>query len=205
MTKLNRKPLLNAIDSSHEDVRRMHRLKSGDDHALDELMARWQPPLVAFILRFTDNQEDALDLAQETFVRVYDRRHRYEPSAKFSTWLYSIAMNLCRNHARWRGRHPTISLHSRGEENDASLETTLPALADTPADSAERSDLASAVREHIHNLPRDLRNVVLLFEYQELGYGEIAVTLACSPKAVETRLYRARKLLKERLSRWWFT
>ncbi len=180
----------------------MHRLKAGDDLALSELMARWQTPLVGFILRYTGNQSDALDLAQETFVRVYESRHRYQPGAKFSTWLFTVATNLCRNRARWRDRHPTISLHGSGEEDDPGLENTLPAPGDTPADSAERNDLASAVREHIQALPHDLRTAVLLFEYQDLGYEEIAATLGCTPKAVETRLYRARQLLRESLSRW---
>ena len=180
----------------------MHRLKAGDDLALNELMGRWQTPLVAFIVRYTGNPSDALDLAQETFVRVYESRARYQPSAKFSTWLFTIATNLCRNHARWRERHPTVSLHRSGEEDDCSLESTIPAPGDTPADTAERNDLASAVREHIQALPHDLKTVVLLFEYQELGYEEIAAALGCTAKAVETRLYRARQLLRASLSRW---
>lgn len=180
----------------------MNRLKAGDDLALNDLIGRWQTPLVAFILRYTGNPSDALDLAQETFVRVFESRHRYQPSAKFSTWLFTIATNLCRNHARWRERHPTISRHGSGEEDDGSLESTMPAPGETPADTAERNDLANAVREHIQALPHDLKTVVLLFEYQELGYEEIAVALACTPKAVETRLYRARQLLRASLSRW---
>jgi RNA polymerase sigma-70 factor (ECF subfamily) len=165
-------------------------------------MNRWQNPLVSFLLRYIGNREDALDLAQETFVRVFQSRDRYEPRSKFSTWLFTIATNLCRNQARWRERHPTISLHGSGEDDAPGLESTTPAPGETPADSAERHDLASAVRAHIQELPHDLRTVVLLFEYHDLGYEEIAATLHCSPKAVETRLYRARKLLREALSRW---
>jgi RNA polymerase sigma-70 factor (ECF subfamily) len=78
----------------------------------------------------------------------------------------------------------------------------VPAPGDTPADSAERHDLASAVREHIQKLPHDLKTVLLLFEYQDQGYEEIAASLGCSSKAVETRLYRARQLLRDSLSRW---
>jgi RNA polymerase sigma-70 factor, ECF subfamily len=180
----------------------MLRLRDGDDLALGELMERWQESLGAFIYRYTGNKEDALDLAQETFVHVYDNRARYQPTARFSTWLFKIAANLCRNHARWQERHPTVALHrSRdGEEPDA--ENSIPASEDTPADSAERNDLASAVRDHIQQLPHDLRTVVILFEYQDLGYQEIAAALNCSPKAVETRLYRARKILREALAHW---
>jgi len=84
------------------DAELMLRLKSGEDSILNELMTRWQQPLVAFIYRYIRHETDALDLAQETFVRVYETRHRYTVQAKFSTWLFSIAANLCRNYLRWR-------------------------------------------------------------------------------------------------------
>ena len=180
----------------------MLRLKGGDDLALNELMIRWQNPLVGFIFRYTGSHEDALDLAQETFVRVFESRGRYEPRSKFRTWLFTIATNLCRNHARWRERHPTVTLHDTGEEKDAALENALPAPDGTPSDSAQREDLAGAVRAAIQALPHDLKAVVLLFEYEEQGYEEIAAALGCSPKAVETRLYRARQFLREKLARW---
>ena len=190
------------MNTDDADVQTMLRLKGGDDLALNELMGRWQNPLTGFILRYTGNEQDALDLAQETFVRVFEHRDSYEPRSKFSTWLFTIATNLCRNQARWRERHPAVTLHGSGEDDDPGLEDTMPAPGDTPADSAARHDLASAVRAHIQELPHDLRTVVLLFEYQELGYEEIAATLGCTPKAVETRLYRARKILREALARW---
>lgn len=184
-----------------DDVRCMERLKAGDDLALNELMARWQKPLVAFVLRYTGNERDAVDLAQETFVRAYESRHRYEASGKFSTWLFCIAVNLCRNLARWRERHPSVPLnHTDG--NFPAPQDSLLAAGGTPADNAERDDLASAVREHIQKLPHDLRTVILLFEYQDMGYDEIAKSLGCTPKAVETRLYRARHQLRESLTRW---
>ncbi|MEA3208837.1 MAG: hypothetical protein QOE70_1894 [Chthoniobacter sp.] len=187
------------------DIQTMLRLKGGDDLALNDLMSRWRQPLVGFILRYTGNEPDALDLAQETFVRVFEHRGSYEPRGKFSTWLFTIATNLSRNQARWRERHPTVTLHSSGDSDDPRLEDTLPAPGDNPAASAERRDLANAVREHIQELPHDLKTVVLLFEYQDLGYEEIAATLGCTPKAVETRLYRARRSLRESLSRWQIT
>jgi RNA polymerase sigma-70 factor (ECF subfamily) len=184
------------------DVGLMLRLKGGDDLALNEIMRRWQEPLTAFIYRYVGNEADALDVAQETFAHVYESRDRYEPRAKFSTWLYTIAGNLCRNFGRWQQRHPTVSLHAHTGDDDSSLEATLPSPDELPSDTAERNDLASAVREHIQALPHDLKTAVLLFEYQELSHQEIAAVLGCSPKAVETRLYRARKILREGLARW---
>lgn len=185
-----------------QDAEIMLRLKAGEDLALNELMNRWQAPLVGFIQRYTGNQEDALDLAQETFVRVYESRHRYQPTAKFSTWLFTIATNLSRNLARWRERHPSVSLDAADDDDKPGLGTLIPAPGDSPADTAEHNDLASAVREHVQNLPHDLKTVVLLFEYQDLGYEEIASALKCTRKAVETRLYRARQQLRESLTRW---
>ncbi len=183
-----------------EDRTTMLRLKGGDDLALNELMSRWQHPLAAFIQRYTGNAEDALDLAQETFVRVYESRHRYKPRAKFSTWMFTIASNLCRNHARWRTRHPTVALESSAADDTPSIGSTLPAPGHSPAESAEREDVAAAVRAAIQSLPHDLRTAVLLFEYQDQSYDEIASALGCTAKAVETRLYRARKILRDLLS-----
>src|SRR4030095_16121993 len=113
--------IVHSASESEADIKAMLRLRGGEDLALGELMQRWQEPLVSFIYRYTGNKEDALDLAQETFARVYESRIRYQPTAKFSTWLFKIAANLCRNHARWQERHPTVALHhSRdGDEPDA--------------------------------------------------------------------------------------
>lgn len=193
---------MNADTTGADDLNCMSRLRAGDDLALNELMNRWQQPLVAFILRYTGNAEDAHDLAQETFVRIYESRQRYEPTAKFSTWMFTIASNLCRNLSRWRERHPTVSLSAASSDDDVGLGAALSAVGETPADSAERDDLACAVREHIQKLPHDLKTAILLFTYHDLGYEEIAAAVGCSPKAVETRLYRARQILKESLARW---
>jgi RNA polymerase sigma-70 factor (ECF subfamily) len=186
------------------DAALMSRLSAGDDLALNELMQRWQSPLLSFLLRYTGSRDDALDLAQETFVRAYENRHRYQPRAKFASWLFTIASNLARNHARWRKRHPTVPLDAPadGEGKGESAALAVASAEPTPADSAEREDLASAVREHIGRLPHDLRTAVLLFEYDELSHAEIAGALGCTPKAVESRLYRARELLHKALSAW---
>jgi RNA polymerase sigma-70 factor (ECF subfamily) len=188
-------------EDAPDDLDLMRRLISGDDLALNELMSRWQTPLVAFILRSTGNQEDALDLAQETFVRVYESRNRYQPGGKFSTWLFTIATNLSRNLARWRDRHPVVPLDEPFEQCEDGVLSFIAAPGDSPSDSALRSEVVSAVRDHVDELPHELRTVVLLFEYQELDYEEIAAMLGCTRKAVEARLYRARQFLRKSLIR----
>lgn len=178
----------------------MSRLQSGDDLALNELMARWQQPLASYLYRHVGNETAALDLAEETFVRLYESRARFEGRAKFSTWLYTIATNLSRNHHRWRARHPNIPLDApMTGDSPTALAEVLPANTETPADAAISHDRARQVREAIDALPEEQRTAVLLFEYQDLSHAEVADILGCSAKAVETRLYRARQGLRERL------
>lgn len=191
------------MDAEH-DTHLMLRLQSGDDGALNELMTRWQTPLIRFIYRYVGDQDEALDLAQETFVRIYQNRAGYRASAKFSSWLFTIASNLCRNSIRWKLRHPTVSLAREDDCNDnpADAMDALPGRdGEAPSDTAEQNETVRCVQESIQSLPHDLKTVVLLFEYEDLSYEEIAGTLSCSPKAVETRLYRARKILREKLER----
>ena len=190
------------MDPERQDTRLMLRLQNGEDSALNELMSLWQTPLVRFICRYLGDRTEALDLAQETFVRVYQNRHRYRPTAKFSSWLFTIATNLCKNYIRWEHRHPTVDLARDDDEaGPANPADSFPGSGRTPSAIAEQSDLAHYVKESIQNLPHDLKTVVLLFEYEDLSYEEISTILACSPKAVETRLYRARKILREKLER----
>jgi len=94
-------------DHNDPDHSCMFRLIQGDDLALNELMERWEKPLHLFILRYVGNYADSIELAEETFVRVYHHRSRFNFQSKFSTWLLTIAANLCRHHARWRRRHQT--------------------------------------------------------------------------------------------------
>lgn len=191
-----------------EDKRLMAALATGDGTALDTLMARWQKPVRHFVLRYVSNEHDAEDLIQEAFVRVYRHRTRYRPSSRFSTWLFTIALNLCRNHAEKAGRRPTVSLDAppagaADSEDDA--RTALQRHATTeagPSDQALASERAQAVRDAIKELPHDLRSAIVLFEYQHLSHAEIAEISGVTPKAVETRLYRARQRLRERLARW---
>ncbi|MCX6967342.1 MAG: sigma-70 family RNA polymerase sigma factor, partial [Verrucomicrobia bacterium] len=138
-------------------------------------------------------------LAQETFVRIYENRASFR-GGPFSSWLFSIAANLSKNHARWKARHPTVSLDAVQEGEGAAHE--FPSPSGSPSDHAASEELATAVRDAVQALPHDLKTVTLLFEYQEQSHSEIAAALGCTSKAVETRLYRARQILRERLARW---
>jgi RNA polymerase sigma-70 factor, ECF subfamily len=180
------------------DAELMLRLKNGEDSILNELMTRWQRPLVAFIYRYIRHETDALDLAQETFVRVYDTRRRYTVQGKFSTWLFAIAANLCRNYLRWRQRRRELGPETPDVE-ETELAERVQSLDDAPDQAAMRSESISLIKVAIDKLPHDLKTAILLYEYQSLSYVEISLVLRCSVKAVEMKLYRARQLLRERL------
>lgn len=189
-------------DSHEADAAAMARLRGGDDLALNELMARWQQPLVSYLARLCGNEATALDLAQESFVRVYEARARYDARAKFAAWLYTIARNLARNAHRWQQRHPAVSLDAPTNENGGTLATHLPDGAPAPDASAVQNERAVAVRAAVADLPEDQRTAVLLSDFEDRSHADIAAVLGCSSKAVEARLYRARQFLRERLSRW---
>lgn len=187
-----------ALENQPDDETLMAALAGGDVRALDALMLRWQRPLQAFLYRHLLNEADALDLAQETFVRIHQNRARYRPGSRFSTWMFQIALNLARDHARKRTRRRTDSLDAAPPEVIAGLAGT-----ETPPDlAARRAEETAAVRAALAELPEELRAVVVLFEYQNLTHAEIGEVLGMTTKSVESRLYRARDKLRARLSRW---
>lgn len=177
----------------------MARLCAGHDEALNALMDRHGERLFHYLLRQLNNEADAADLAQETFVRVYHHRARFDPAQKFSTWLYTIATNLVRDRFRWHQRHPQVSLDAEREETGAMVDT-LPDPAASAGDQMAAEERAVEVRKAIQSLPDDLRAPLILSEYEGLSHAEIGTVLNCSAKAVETRLYRARNHLRKRLA-----
>ena len=180
------------------DSELMTRLAEGEDLALNSLMTRWSDRVVAFLFRMTGQREAAVDLAQEVFVKLYQARRRYRPQGNFSTWLFAIAANLARNHARWKARHPTVSLDATDPDGAHSLPEPVDPR-HTPGEAALAREKSAAVNAAILALPLDLREALTLFVHEELGYAQIAQLAGCSPKAVETRIYRARQILKQQL------
>ena len=187
--------------SDDQDRADMLRLASGHDVALNELMERHGPKLFNYLLRSLQNENDAADLSQETFARVYHHRSKFDPQLKFSTWLYSIASNLVRAKFRHRSRHPELALDTENPQTGADFRETIPAEQPTPSESLQTAETSDAVRHAIADLPEELRTPLILSEYEDLSHAEIGSILDCSPKAVETRLYRARKQLRSALSR----
>jgi RNA polymerase sigma-70 factor (ECF subfamily) len=185
------------MDSDPGDEELMRHLRSGEDTALAQLMHRWEVPVKRFIFRIVGSTEEAEDLAQEVFVRVYRKRDTYREGTKFSTWCFSIAANQARNRLRWWRRRPAISLDAWNEAGgDAADESRVGESASSKAVSHEQ---IAAVQAAVTALPLDLRTALVLFEYEDLSMAEIATALNCTAKAVENRLYRARQQLRQTL------
>lgn len=184
-----------------KDTQDMARLAGGHDAALNELMERHGEKLFHYLVRCLQDEEEAADLAQETFVRVYQHRARFDSGQKFSTWLYTIASNLVRDRYRWRARHPQVSLNAEHEETGTELSARLVHPDATPREFLETTERVAAIRDAVAALPEELRIPLLLAEYEDKPQGEIAQILSCSVKAVEARIYRARKQLRASLGR----
>jgi|ERR1051325_49474 RNA polymerase sigma-70 factor (ECF subfamily) len=192
---------METIDTEAVDKADMERLAKGHDGALNDLMERHGGPVFQFLYRMLGDEQDANDLAQETFVRVYRNRERFDGN-KFTTWLYTIAGNLARNEYRRRSRHPAVSLQSENADNDAKLEESLASPQAGPREAAERHEQFDAVRAAVQELPDELREALVLCEWEEMSAADAATVLQTTSRGVESRIYRARKLLREKLKRW---
>jgi RNA polymerase sigma-70 factor (ECF subfamily) len=181
-----------------EDLPLVRALQAGDDSTLNELMARHKTALFHFVYRYVRNEADAAELTQETFVRGYFNIHSFVPKARFITWLYAIATNLCRDHVRsrhHRDANRTFSLSS-GEDHKP---VDLPSQGPGPDEIAERDERMKAVEAAIDRLPHDLKTALILTAIEGLSHLEAAERLGTTPKTIETRIYRARKRLGKAL------
>jgi RNA polymerase sigma-70 factor, ECF subfamily len=192
---------MNEPGTGQQDASDMQRLVNGNDAALNSLMDRHSERLFHYLIRHLQNEDDAADVAQEAFVRVYQHRAKFDAHQKFSTWLYTIATNLARDRLKWRSRHPQVSLSQSISGSDRTMGDMLPDSKPSPDDVATSNERAQAVRDAIAALPEDLRTALILSEYELLSNVEIANVLRCSVKAVESRIYRAKQRLRERLEK----
>jgi RNA polymerase sigma-70 factor (ECF subfamily) len=187
---------MNAPNADGQDTQDMARLVAGGDAALNELMERHAEKLFHYLFRSLQDESDAADLAQETFVRVYQSRAKFDGRQKFSTWLFAIASNLVRDRFRWRSRHRQVSLDAENEATGNDFRETLSGHEPSPSESMQAEERAEAVRCAVAALPVELRLPLVLAEYEGRSQAEIGEILGCSVKAVETRTYRARQQLR---------
>ena len=186
------------------DVQLMLDVKSGDEASFELLLHRYRTPLVNFLYRMVRNREQAEDLAQEVFIRVYRARAEYVPSAKFTTWLFRIATNLALNSLRdnrYKKLEDSIDAPARidsedGDDRPLDVAEPHPNIEQHLVDDAR----VKMIRHAIDKLPEKQRAAVLLHKYEELDYAEIAKILSCSESALKSLLFRAYEALRVELA-----
>jgi len=183
------------------DVALMVRVREGDTDAFRELVERHQRAVINTIHRAIGDAWEAEDLAQRVFLQVYRSAKRYQPTAKFTTWLFTITRNTILNEHRRRSRHAAESLEVLQEPRDPeSAGWQAPdKTAPDPAQEVIERELKQKIMEAVRELPEAQRTAVILCRYEGLSYEEIAQVLDCSVSATKSLLHRARLTLKEKL------
>lgn len=195
MTKVNQE---NSLDA---DAQLMLRFREGDLQAFESLFSRHCRSVVNFAYRFVRNREIAEELAQEIFLRVHDAAPGYRPEAKFTTWLYRIATNVCLNEVRrpqFRRLHQSLDSPSSDDPDGKPIE-----IEDKQRPGAqtllERETVARALRQALEHLPEKQRLAFILNKYQDLSYAEVAEIMRISEKAIKSLIHRAKETLAARL------
>jgi RNA polymerase sigma-70 factor (ECF subfamily) len=181
-----------------QDAQLMLRVKEGDSCSFELLLEKYRRPVINYLYRMVQNQAIAEELAQEVFLRVYRARDRYEPTAKFTTWLYRISTHLALNSLRDR-RPERYHMSLDGDEQNGQRPLDLPDQRTNREDDLVASDRLEAVRRAIASLPEKQRAAVIMHKYQELDYTHIAGALGCSVSAVKSLLFRAYETLRGKL------
>ena len=187
-------------DQIDPDAALMLRVREGDRDAFAALVDKYKQPVMNLVYRTLRDATEAEDLAQHVFLQVFKSAHRYEVAAKFSTWIFTIARNLCLNEIRRRSRHPADSMDG-GREGDE--EHPARQLEDarnfSPPDTLLQRELETKVDEAVNSLPEKQRTALLLCRQEDASYEDIAKVLGCSVSATKSLIHRARETLKEQL------
>ena len=182
---------------SSEDL--MIRIAEGDQNAFEILVNRHQTFILNLVYRFMGDRTQAKDLAQDVFLRVWQGAKGYRPDAKFTTWIYRIAANLCLNELKSARRKNWFSFRHTTEDTDNTLEETLPDKSPSAEDLLLTKERSRQISEALQSLPANQRMALVLKRYDDLPYEEIARIMDCSVSAVESLLVRAKKALQEKL------
>jgi RNA polymerase sigma-70 factor (ECF subfamily) len=174
------------------DADLMLRVKQGDFAAFEELVNKYKQPVMNLVYRTLPDATEAEDLAQHVFLQVFKSAHRYEVSAKFTTWLFTIARNLCLNEIRRRSRHPADSLDETYADND---EQPIRQVEDARIFSPPETLLQGELEEKIE----EQRTAILMCRGDELSYEDMAKVLECSVSATKSLIHRGRETLKQKL------
>src|SRR5262245_59681705 len=179
----------------------MIQVQQGDESAFAELVERYQNRVLSLLYNALGHMQEAEDLTQDVFLRVYRARHGYQPTAKFSTWIFTITNNLALNARRSRRTRRTVAIQGRdsGPLGARPEEQLAPATGPTASGQLRASEAAELVREAIQKLDERQRLAVLLNKFEDLGYAEIARIMGTTPTAIKSLLSRARTNLRDML------
>jgi RNA polymerase sigma-70 factor (ECF subfamily) len=181
------------------EVGLMLRVQAGDAEAFAELQRRYADRVCGYFCRLLKDRAEAEDLTQDVFLRLYRSRHRYQPRARFATWVFHITQNVARNALRSRRRHPCVRLDTQAPAGRSLLELLLPDRAEPPSGPLERDELAGLVRAAVAELGGRQRTAVELHQFHDRTYAQVAAELDMTPKAAKSLLYRARNHLRAAL------
>jgi RNA polymerase sigma-70 factor (ECF subfamily) len=188
-------------DDPERDIRLMEKVRAGDTDAFRELVEAHQQRVIGTVTRMIGDHNDAEDLAQQIFVRVWKSAPRWEPTAKFTTWLYTILRNLVFNECRRRARHKTTSLDAATDDEDHPQQ-----FADgnvkSPDTTMLDAEMQDAIERAIQELPEAQRMAVIMRRYQDVSYEAIGEVLDLTVPAVKSLLFRARTDLREKLRKY---
>lgn len=182
------------------DAALMLRVKQGDRGAFVALVDKYKQPVMNVAYRMLRDATEAEDLAQNVFVQVHKSAHRYQVSSKFSTWLFTIARNLCLNEIRRRSRHPASSLDApHPDQEDQPLHQFEDRRTASPPEALLHGELEEKIALALAELPENQRLAIVLCRQDELSYEEIAKVLGCSVSATKSLIHRGRETLKREL------
>ncbi len=191
---------MTAFPISDPDAALMLRVKQGDAAAFEELVEKYKQPVMNLVYRTLPDATEAEDLAQHVFLQVFKSAHRYEATAKFSTWLFTIARNLCLNEIRRRSRHPADSLDETYADNDEQpIRQPEDPKVFAASEAALHGELEAKIEEALTDLPEKQRTAILMCRGDEFSYEDIAKVLECSVSATKSLIHRGRETLKEKL------
>ena len=178
--------------SSADDQELVRGAQKGDMGAFEELVARHRDKIYARALSMMRNEEEAIDLSQEAWVKGWQRLAQFQGEASFGTWMTRIVINLCLDQLRRRKRQRTESIEEMNEESGG-VERQMPVVTVNPTERLERGELRKRIDQALSQLSHEHRTVLILHEFEEMEYKEIAKTMACSIGTVMSRLFYARR------------
>ncbi len=182
------------------DVELIGKFNDGDVDAFEQLIIRYEKKIYSICFYFLKNREVADDAAQEIILKLYKKLGSFRQEAAFSTWMNYVASNTCRDYLRKRKRNKVLHLDDDIQTEDGQISRELPSEESTPEERIENKELGVLMQDTIAKLKEDHREILLMREYQELSYEEIAKILEISVGTVKSRIYRARKDLKALLN-----